>query len=180
MFRFVALLLAVTFTLSACEVATVSTGGIYEGNAESGAIANFDAGAIRLRQMDAVNALRLEKGLQELQLSAELNAAADTHARDMAAQQRAWDFGSDGSSPQSRAERAGFTGIVTGENVAETFKGEFFVLQAWLENPLSRAAILEPDATHLGFGWYQEPNGKLWWVQVLGQAEAPMVTALSE
>ncbi len=179
MFRFLALMIVTAFTISACAVTTTSS-GIYEGNAESGAIAAFDSGAIRLRQLDTVNALRLENGLPELQLSAELNASADTHARDMAAQQRAWDFGSDGSSPQSRAERAGFTGIVTGENVAETFKGEFFVLQAWLENPLSRAAILDPDATHLGFGWYQEPNGKLWWVQVMAKAEAPMVTALSE
>ncbi len=176
MFRSIALLLVTLFTVSACAVA-VNTSGIYEGHAESGRISAFSSDAIRLRHLDSVNALRVEKGLQPLRLSAELNAAADTHARDMKEQQRAWDFGSDRSSPQTRAERAGYTGIVTGENVAETYKGEFYVLQAWLENPMARQDILNPEATDLGFGWYQESNGKLWWVEVIGKSEAPMVTA---
>ncbi len=184
MFRTAALLFAALFIVSACT--PTNTSGIYGGNAESGAIAAFNSDAIRLRHLDSVNALRLEQGLQPLKLSAELTASAETHALDMSAQQRAWDFGSDGSSPQSRAERAGFVGLVTGENVAETYKGEFFVLQAWLENPLSRASILDPEATDLGLGWYQEPNGKLWWVEVMAKADAPqtadapMTTAQSQ
>lgn len=176
MFRSAALLFVTLFTISACAVVS-NTSGIYEGNAESGSIAAFSRDAIRLRHTDSVNALRLEKGLPPLQLSAALNAAAETHARDMAQQQRAWDFGSDRSSPQTRAIRAGFAGGVTGENVAETFKGEFYVLQAWLENPMSRQTILDRDATHVGFGWYQESNGKLWWVEVLGKSTPPLVMA---
>ena len=60
-------------------------------------------------------------------------------------------------------------GIVIGENVSETFEGEFLVLQVWLENALPRSVLFDVDATHLGFGWFQEENGKIWWVQVLGQ-----------
>jgi len=179
MIRFGLVLVSLMFTLSACGELPSST---YDGNTDSGSISRFDSGAIRLRHLDSINALRVERGSQPLQLSAQLNAAADTHARDMAAQQRAWDYGSDHSSPQARAERSGFRGEVRGENVAETFKGEFLVLQTWLNNPPSRAAIMDPLATHLGYGWYQESNGKLWWVQVMGQQTpvAPIVTAQSQ
>lgn len=167
MFRLSAILVSLMLTLAACtEVMT----GTYEGNAQSGIISNFGSGGIRLRHLDALNAMRVERGIQPLQLSAALNAAADTHARDMKAQQRAWNFGSDRTSPQDRAVRAGFNGIVRGENVAETFKSELLVLQTWLNDPASRATILDPEATHLGYGWYQESNGKIWWVEVLGQA----------
>lgn len=167
MFRLSAILVSLLLTISAC--AEVST-GTYDGNARSGDISSFGSGGIRLRHLDAINAMRVERGIQPLQLSAELNAAADTHARDMKAQQRAWNFGSDRTSPQERATRAGFNGIVRGENVAETFKSEFLVLQTWLDDPASRASILDPLATHMGYGWYQQSNGKLWWVEILGQA----------
>ncbi len=177
MFRVVAILFSVLLSVSACS--DVPT-GIYDGNATSASISGFSSGGLRLRHLDSINAIRAENGLQPLQLSAQLNAAADTHARDMAAQQRAWNFGSDHSSPQERADRAGFKGSVTGENVAETFKGELLVLQTWLDNPSSRASILNPQATHIGYGWYQESNGKLWWVQVLGQIIPEVVTAQSE
>jgi uncharacterized protein YkwD len=167
MFRLSAILVSLLLTLAAC---TEVTTGTYEGSARSGNISSFGSGSIRLRHLDAVNALRAERGLQLLQLSAELNAAADTHARDMSAQQRAWNFGSDRTSPQERATRSGFNGIVRGENVAETFRSEFLVLQTWLDDPASRASILDPQATHLGYGWYQESNGKLWWVEIMAQA----------
>jgi uncharacterized protein YkwD len=178
MFRLTAILVSLILSLAAC---TEVTTGTYEGNAQSGTISNFGSGGIRLRHMDALNALRAERGAQPLQLSAALNAAADTHARDMFRQQRAWNFGSDRTSPQERAVRAGFNGIVRGENVAETFKSELLVLQTWLDDPASRAAILDPEATHMGYGWYQETNGKLWWVEVLGQAfPEPLVMAESQ
>ena len=173
MFRLNALLVSIFLTVSACTEAPT---GIYEGTTQSGTISNFSAGGIRLRHLDSLNALRVERGLQPLQLSAQLNAAADTHARDMAAQQRAWNFGSDRTSPQERADRAGFAGIVRGENVAETFKSELFVLQTWLDDPASRASILDPQATHMGYGWYQESNGKVWWVEVLAE-NRPVLTA---
>lgn len=175
MFRLSAIIFSLTLTLAACTEVTTST---YEGNALSGNISNYSSGGIRLRHLDAINALRAERSAPPLQLSAELNAAADTHARDMSAQQRAWNFGSDRTSPQERATRAGFNGVVRGENVAETFKSELLVLQTWLDNPASRATILDPEATHIGYGWYQESNGKLWWVEVLGQAfPEPVLTA---
>jgi uncharacterized protein YkwD len=128
-----------------------------------------DADPIRLRHLDAVNAVRAESGLAPVQLSAELNAAAETHARDMAAQQRAWHFGSDLTSPRERAFRAGYRGEIVGENLAEGSDSDLTVLANWLGFADTRAVIVDPTARGLGLSWYQEPNGKIWWVQLLGQ-----------
>ena len=141
---------------------------IYIGNKDSGRIENFDSLEIRKRHLDYLNAIRQERGLTNLQISNSLNSSAATHARDIFKQQRAWNFGSDGSSPQKRAEVSGFKGVVTGENVSETFEGEFLVLKVWVNNSFSRSVLLNKEATHLGLGWYQQDNGKIWWVQVLG------------
>tara|TARA_B100000925_G_scaffold207502_1_gene157853 strand:- start:135 stop:659 length:525 start_codon:yes stop_codon:yes gene_type:complete len=141
---------------------------IYIGNKDSGRIENFDSVEIRKRHLDYLNAIRQERGLTNLQISNSLNSSAATHARDIFKQQRAWNFGSDGSSPQKRAEVSGFKGVVTGENVSETYEGEFLVLQVWVKNSFSRSVLLNKEATHLGLGWYQQDNGKIWWVQVLG------------
>lgn len=170
MFRLAAVLFSALLTLSAC---TEPSSGIYEGTTRSGNISDYSINGIRLRHLDSINAMRVERGLQALQLSAELNAAAATHALDMYKQQRAWDFGSDRTSPQERADRAGFIGVVRGENVAESFRSEFFVLQTWLDNTVSRASIFDPEITHVGYAWYQETNGKVWWVEVLAQSFAP-------
>lgn len=173
MLRF-APVLALAVMLGACTTDSVQ---VYEGPGKSAPLATFGTSQIALRHLDSINALRVERGLRALKLSAELNAAAETHARDMSNQRRAWDFGSDRSTPQSRAERAGFVGTVRGENVAESFLGEFYVLEAWLENRYSRAAIFDPEVTHLGVAWFQESNGKVWWVQMLAKQTAPLVTA---
>ena len=141
---------------------------IYIGNKDSGRIENFNSVEIRKRHLDYLNAIRQERGLTNLQISNSLNSSAATHARDIFKQQRAWNFGSDGSSPQKRAEISGFKGVVTGENVSETYEGEFLVLQVWVKNSFSRSVLLNKDATHLGLGWHQQDNGKIWWVQVLG------------
>ena len=141
---------------------------IYIGNKDSGRIENFDSVEIRKRHLDYLNAIRQERGLTNLQISNSLNSSAATHARDIFKQQRAWNFGSDGSSPQKRAEISGFKGVVTGENVSETYEGEFLVLQVWVKNSFSRSVLLNKEATHLGLGWFQQDNGMIWWVQVLG------------
>ncbi|MFQ5623789.1 MAG: CAP domain-containing protein [Paracoccaceae bacterium] len=124
--------------------------------------------AVRLRHLDAVNTIRAERGLGPLAYSASLNAAASTHARDMSVQRRAWHFGSDGTSPQDRADRAGYPSLILGENISETFEHEVEVLQSWLDDPDGRGLILDPKARMLGFSWFQESDGKLWWVQVIG------------
>ena len=123
---------------------------------------------IQFRMLDAVNVLRSSRSLPSLQLNARLNAAAATHSRDMSVQNRPWHFGSDGSSPLDRARRLNYSGDFLGEVISETFENELDTLSAWMENKNTRAVILDPNALDLGFSWYQEPSGKIWWTLVVG------------
>ena len=143
-------------------------------------ITERQADSIRLNQLDLVNAVRASAGAPALTLSAELTAAAETHARDMASQLRAWNFGSDRSSPQTRAERAGFDGLITSEDVAETFLDNVGIFQAWISDPRVRKAMQNPSATHMGLGWYQEESGKIWWVMDIGAANGAVRVARAE
>lgn len=125
--------------------------------------------AVTYRVLDGVNALRQARSAPPLQLNAELTAAAATHSRDMSAQNRPWHFGSDGSSPLVRAQRAGYRGKLLGEDIAETYQTETETLANWTQDQNTRAVLLNPAATDLGFAWYQERNGKLWYTVNVGQ-----------
>lgn len=125
-------------------------------------------GKIQFRMLDSINALRQAAGAQPVQLNASLNAAAATHSRDMSVQNRPWHFGSDGSSPIDRAVRAGYPRALLGENISETYETEIETLAAWMEQPDTRMVILDSNATDLGFSWFQERNGKIWWTLITG------------
>lgn len=127
-----------------------------------------DEAAIQFRMLDSVNALRRTAGVPPVELNAQLNAAAATHSRDMAVQNRPWLFGSDGSSPVDRARRVGFPGNLLGENISESFETELQTLGAWMAQRDTRAVILDPDARYMGFSWYQEESAKLWWTLNMG------------
>ena len=127
-----------------------------------------DAGKIQLRMLDSVNSLRRARGAPPLALSAELNAAAATHSRDMSVQNRPWHFGSDGSSPVERVRRVGYPGTMLGELISETYETELETLAAWMEDADHRAILLDPAGRHLGFNFFQEQNGKIWWTLITG------------
>ncbi|WP_299619094.1 CAP domain-containing protein [uncultured Tateyamaria sp.] len=127
-----------------------------------------DTAKLQFRMLDSVNALRSAQGVGALDLNPQLNAAAATHSRDMSLQNRPWHFGSDGSSPIDRLARVGYGGSLSGELISETYETELETLAAWMEQPDTRRTILEPRAQDMGFAWFQEPNGKIWWTLVLG------------
>lgn len=131
-------------------------------------IKGSDTSKIQFRMLDSVNALRSASGLNTVQLNSNLTAAAATHSRDMAVQNRPWHFGSDGSSPIDRVRRAGFTGTMLGENISETYETELETLAAWMDEPGTRAVIMDPNAVEMGFAWHQESGGKLWWTMIMG------------
>ncbi len=127
-----------------------------------------DEARITYSMVDSVNELRRAAGAPPLTLNAELTAAAATHSRDMSVQNRPWHFGSDGSSPLVRVQRTGYPGIMLGENISETYETEIETLSAWMGTADTRAVILDPMARNIGFSWFQEPGGKLWWTLVTG------------
>lgn len=135
-------------------------------------IGESDVPQIQARMRDAINTVRAQSGLAPLALSVPLTSAAATHARDMSIQGRPWHFGSDGSSPIDRVNRVGYTGHFLGETLSETYETEVQTLTAWLGRADTRAILLDPRAREFGFAWYQEPNGKLWWVLTTGAPTA--------
>lgn len=169
MTRNFALLATTVLALAACTPPVKTTLGpdgtplpkVYRINGE-------EAGAVEYRFLDAANALRQARGLSPLQLNAALNAAAATHARDMGVQNRAWHFGSDGSSPIDRVRRAGYGGRMLGENISESYETELQTLSAWMSEQTTAAVLLDPNARDLGIAWFQEPGGKLWWTMLTG------------
>jgi len=131
-------------------------------------IKDSKAAEMQYSMLDSVNSLRQVAGAQPVQLNATLNAAAATHSRDMAAQNRPWHFGSDGSSPIDRIRRSGYPGNLRGEAISETYETETETLAAWMDQSDTRNVILDRKAVNLGFAWFQEPSGKIWWTMVLG------------
>ena len=131
-------------------------------------LATVDAVTLQFRMLDAVNALRSGAGLNQLTFNAKLTAAAATHSRDMALQNRPWHFGSDGSSPLERAERVGYENQFLGETISETYESEILTLAAWIKDDATRFILMDRGATEMGFSWFQEPNGKIWWTLVTG------------
>lgn len=126
------------------------------------------AAEIPFRLLDSVNSLRQARGAQPLVFNAQLNAAAETHSRDMSVQNRPWHFGSDGSSPLTRVQRVGYAGKLLGELISETYQTELETLAVWMSIPDERDILLDPRARELGFAWYQEESGKIWWTAVTG------------
>ena len=167
--RTIALFLAGLLALSACTAPDLETTGpgelpppkVYR-------IRKADTSKIQFRMLDSVNSLRQASGAQPVQLNSQLIAAAQTHARDMANQSRPWNWGSDLSSTIDRAARAGYPNYNLGEVISETYESEIETLGAWMEDPGSRAILLDGSFSDMGFAWYQEGNGKIWWTLVMG------------
>jgi uncharacterized protein YkwD len=147
--------------VAACAPQSGADGAVYR-------ISARDAEKVQIRMLESVNALRAAAAVQQLQLSEPLNTAAAAHSRDMSVQARPWHFGSDGSSPIERVRRAGYPGQFKGENISETNETELETLAAWMAETDTRAILLDPAARDMGFSFYQEPTGKIWWTLVTG------------
>lgn len=169
MTRIFSLLLSALLFLSACETQTSTTNSIgADGQPLPKVYRIRNASKVQFRMLDSVNSLRAASGAGPVQLNAQLNAAAATHSRDMSNQNRPWHFGSDGSSPIDRVQRAGYPGAMLGETISETYETELETLAAWMDETGTRDVILEKRAVNIGFSWYQESSGKIWWTLVMG------------
>lgn len=172
MTRIFSLLLSALVLLSACAAPPPSQPQIGADGKPLPKVYRIRSGEtakIQFRMLDAVNSLRQAAGVPAVELNAELNAAAATHSRDMALQNRPWHFGSDGSSPIDRVRRVGYTGDLVGETISETYETELETLAAWMQEPATKQVIMSPEARNMGFAWLQEDGGKLWWTLVMGK-----------
>lgn len=168
MFRFSGLILIAGLALAGCVSQAPQLGPDGQPLPKLYEIKPKDEGRVTYSLVDSVNALRQAANAQPLTLNPLLTAAAATHSRDMSVQNRPWHFGSDGSSPIERVRRTGYQGQMLGENISETYESEVETLSAWMGSPDTRSVILDPLARDIGFSWYQEPGGKIWWTLLTG------------
>ncbi len=167
--RSLAIIAALGVSLAACDTGqNVRLGPDGKPMPSVTRIGKFERSRITYRMIDSINELRQVAGVAPVELNSQLTAAAATHARDMGQQNRPWHFGSDGSSPLDRAARAGYPGVLLGETISETFETELETLAAWMEQKDTRDVILDRRARNVGFAWYQESNGKIWWTLDVG------------
>ena len=76
--------------------------------------------------------------------------------------------GRTGRRRSSGCSASAITGRLVGELISETYETELETLSAWMAQPDTRAVIMDPRRREMGFAWFQEPNGKIWWTMVTG------------
>ncbi len=149
--------------------------GSYE-KAPPGAFAHRDYSRTHLDPKAAlkmINAYRVSKGLKPLRLDPKLALAAKRHAEDLARKDRISHYGSDGSDPWERLERAGYKPALAAENVGTGQVSLAEVFAGWKKSPGHNANLLLPDATQMGIALVKRPDTefKTFWVLALGRPQ---------
>ncbi len=133
-----------------------------------------DAGPIRLRHLDAVNAARGPAGPRA---AAALGRAQRRRRhpcpRHVGAEARlAFRLGPHQLARARLPRRLPRRGA-SARTLFEGADADLTVLRYWLEVPDTRRVIIDPAGRGLGLGWYQDPGGKIWWVQLVGPELRP-------
>lgn len=99
-----------------------------------------------------VNELRAARGLAALQMDASLMAAAQGHASWMAATHTRGHAGEGGTSPQQRANAAGYSGWAMENYVGGTNLTAREGINWWINSPIHLNTMLASDYVHVGAG----------------------------
>lgn len=111
-----------------------------------------------------VNAARQDAGLSELELDADLCAAAQARAQEIA--QSFSHTRPDGSSCFTILEEFGVSYRAAGENIAMGQRTPEEVMDGWMNSSGHRANILNGTFTSIGVGYYVDGAGAAHWVQI--------------
>ena len=111
-----------------------------------------------------VNAARQDAGLSELELDADLCAAAQARAQEIA--QSFSHTRPDGSSCFTILEEFGVSYRAAGENIAMGQRTPEEVTDGWMNSSGHRANILNGTFTSIGVGYYVDGAGAAHWVQI--------------
>ena len=115
--------------------------------------------------LQAINAIRYERGLPLVKLDDDLSGVCRRHAVDMSVRDYFDHFSPKGQSPNDRAHNAGLPyevseniGIIRtfGQDVPEVVRA---LMDNFLASPDHLANIVDPDVTHVGIGFNQDVDG---------------------
>lgn len=118
--------------------------------------------------LDALNLYRLQNGLNALKYSKKLETSADAYVRDLYTRNFFDHFNPEGEGPGDRAFAAGFCHQYVGENLAAGQQSVNAVMEAWKNSPGHNRNMLDADYVYVGMGYYQAPNGRMFWAQEFG------------
>lgn len=97
-----------------------------------------------------INAIRAAANRPPLTRNATLDAAARSHAADMASGSFFAHKGSNGSLPDDRVTRAGYKWCTISENIAEGFRDSAVVIEGWRTSPGHHRNIVSAKAKEYG------------------------------
>jgi len=117
----------------------------------------------------AMNAERQRRGLSTLGASDRLQAAAQGHACALAGSAPFSHTGARGSTPKSRARRAGYRACLIAENIAAGQKDAAAVMEGWMNSDGHRRNILLRDVQSFGLALAKGRDGRPYWVLVLAR-----------
>ena len=115
-----------------------------------------------------VNDFRAHNGLKSLVLDARLSRAAAMQSQTQAGRSWIGHYGSDGSTPKDRAERAGYHAKIASENAAAGQKSFSDAMHFWEQSPGHRTNLLRPNVTAIGVAMAKDNGGRPYWTLVLG------------
>jgi LysM repeat protein len=116
-----------------------------------------------------VNDLRVANGLPAFQYDSSLTAAAQSQASWMAQTGIYSHYQSNGSSPQSRADAAGYVGFVSENIVGGTSLRPREGLIWWQNSPIHNQTLLTSRYVHAGVGYALSGDGQRMYVLVVGR-----------
>lgn len=113
---------------------------------------------------EELNRIRARHGRGALKYNAELSRAATGHACDMAVLDFFSHEGSNGSSVQNRARRAGYRDCLIAENIAHgnIYASPTAVLQGWMDSQGHRRNMMHRRIVDYGIGVAVDHDGPYW------------------
>jgi uncharacterized protein YkwD len=102
--------------------------------------------------------------------NATLGSVAQTHSRAMANGNFFAHIDRDGRTPSERAELAGYSGGVIGENIAAALDSPGAVVEGWLASPGHCATLMNPQFRELGAAYATDPKSAagIYWTALFG------------
>ncbi|MFD3523938.1 CAP domain-containing protein [Streptomyces sp. NPDC058653] len=152
-------------------VLTVATAATASAATTSSTTLAASAGSPRATVVKLTNEERAKAGCSGLNSDGALGRAAQRHSTDMAKNDFVGHRGSRGSTMETRAEDAGYSGWKSlAENVAAGQKSPAEVVRSWMESPDHRANILNCALTHIGVGYVRRSgtDHDKYWTQDFG------------
>jgi uncharacterized protein YkwD len=126
-----------------------------------------DLASLRTQVVEAHNQIRTTAKLPALEISQQLQAAAQAHARDMAARGKMSHVGSRGTRPIDRIKAQGYPYRRAGENIASGYYAVDQLMKGWMNSPRHKRNILG-GFSQIGVGCAIAEDGKRYWCVTFG------------